>query len=123
MARASKQIKPDGKYSFLEIYNYLIDGDIPLTANNCKQYNHGLQKRSKYFTTMEGRLYYIGGGARINSDRKSRLVIENTDERERIIKSIHDQAHLGRDKTVSAISNKYYWPNMYNEVCLYVSCL
>lgn len=45
-------------------------------------------------------------------------MVETVEERDRIVESIHDQAHLGRDKTLSAVSAKYYWP--YNEICEYV---
>ena len=81
-----------------------------------KLYKHGLRKRSKFFTADGGRLYYVGGkGSEI-----PRLVVKSPEERRRIISSIHDQAHLGRDKT-SEITARYYWPEMYNEVCSYVS--
>ena len=46
-------------------------------------------------------------------------MVETVEERDRIVESIHDQAHLGRDKTLSAVSAKYYWSN--NEICEYVS--
>ena len=37
----------------------------------------------------------------------------------RIIGSIHDQAHLDRDKTLSEITARDYWPEMYNDVSSY----
>ena len=51
---------------------------------------------------------------------KPHLVVESVEKR-RMISIIHDQAHLGRDKTLSEITARYYWPEMYNEVCSYVS--
>ena len=45
----------------------------------------------------------------------------NTGERLRIISSVHDHAHLGRDKTLVQINIKYYWPDTYKEICAYVS--
>ena len=63
------------------------------------------------------RLLYIGG----KGSEKPRLVVESAEERRRIIGSIHDQAHLGRDKTLSEITARYYWPEMYNDVSSYVS--
>ncbi len=38
-------------------------------------------------------------------------------ERQRIISTIHDNGHLGRDKTLAQINAKYYWPDMYKEIC------
>ena len=69
-----------------------------------------------------GRLFYIGGEKRKEKE-KPRLVVESVDERSRIIISIHDQAHLGRDKTLSEITSRYYWPKMYNDICSYVSIM
>ena len=49
-----------------------------------------------------------------------RLFVIDKVERKRIISTIHDKAHFG-DKTITQINNKYYWPDMYKEVCAYVS--
>ena len=49
-----------------------------------------------------------------------RLFVIYKVERKRIISTIHDKAHFGRDKTTQ-INNKYYWPDMYKEECAYVS--
>ena len=51
------------------------------------------------------------GGSR---KEKTHLFVENVNERRRIISSIHDLAHLGRDKTLSEIMERYYWPDMHN---------
>ena len=76
---------------------------ILFTINDVdKSYKH---KRSKYFTHEDGRLFYIGGEKSRCGDKKNhRLVVENVDARKRIISSIHDQAHLGRDKVLSQIT-------------------
>ena len=72
--------------------------------NADKQYKNGLRKSSKNFVTDAGRLFYVGGSGK----EKSCLVVENVEERKRIISSIHDLAHLGRDKTLSEITEQYY---------------
>ena len=104
------------RYSFTEIIDYLAHGKYPMNVD--KQYKHGLRKRSKFFCEQHGQLYYIGGQ---KDKQKPRLVIENESEKQRIMSSTHDQAHLGRDKTTSEVSMRYYWPNMYEDVCAYVS--
>ncbi len=48
-------------------------------------------------------------------------MVMDRQERERIISSVHDEAHLGRDKTLAQINRNYYWPDMYKEICAYVS--
>ena len=103
------------KYPFSEIYDYVVHKTYPSRSD--KLYKHGLRKRSKFFTVDGGRLYYVGG----KGSEKPCLVVESPEERRRIISSIHDQAHLGRDKTLSEITARYYWPEMYNEVRSYVS--
>ena len=102
----------------MEIYEYLAHKTYPMHAD--KVYKHGLRKRSKFFMHEGGRLFYVGGEKR-KENEKPRLVVESADERMRIIVSIHNQAHLGRDKTLSEIASRYYWPQMYNDVCSYVS--
>ncbi len=83
----------------------------------------GVRKRAKYFV-MEGYLHYIGG----KKKQSPRLVICNNSEQLRLINTVHDQAHLGRDKTLShcqfQLTEKYYWaywPSMYEQVGAYVS--
>ena len=84
-------------------------------------YKHGLRK-CKFFIHDGGRLFYTGGSReKRKENEKPRLVVESADERKRIIASIHDQAHLGRDKTLSKVTSRYYWPEMYNDICSYVS--
>ena len=102
------------KYTFSKIYDYTVHKTYPSHAD--KLYKHGLTKRSKFFTEDGGCLYYIGG----KGSEKPRLVVESAEERKKIIGSIHNQAHLGRDKT-SEITARYYWPEMYNDVTSYVS--
>ncbi len=56
---------------------------------------------------MEGYLHYIGG----KKKQSPRLVICDNSEQLRLINTVHDQAHLGRDKTLSQfqLTEKYYW--------------
>ena len=45
---------------------------------------------------------WVGSG-----EKKPRFVVENVEERKRIICSIHNLVHLGRDKTLSQITERY----------------
>ena len=55
--------------------------------------------------------------------KKPRLVVQSEEEKLRLIKTTHDTAHLGRDKILSQLNERYYWPSMYSQVCEYVSLL
>ena len=57
---------------------------------------------------------YIGGKVK----KTPRLVVEGDHEQMNIIQQrIHDVAHLGRDEILSQLNERYYWPNMYKQVC------
>ncbi len=87
------------KYSFEEIFDYLTCGHYPPGAD--KQYKHGLRKRSNFFAHEEGRLFYLGGKNKQGATER-RLVVMDVGERQRIISTIHDNGHLGRDKLPEA---------------------
>ena len=106
----------NARYSYSDIAKYLSSGIIyPAGAN--KATKSGLCKQSKFFTVEGGHLHYIGGKVK----KKHRLVMQSVDEQQHLIKTIHDTAQLGRDKTLSQLNERYYWPNMYKQVCAYVS--
>ena len=106
------------KFKYSEIYDYLVHQQYPDGVD--REFKHALRKRAKFFTHEEGRLFYAGG-VKCRAKYKPRLVVSDEDTKKRIISSIHDQAHLGRDKTLSEITPRYYWPDMYNDICSYVS--
>ena len=83
-----------------------------------KSTNIALKKFSNFFIWKEGQLFYTGGKSGANN---LRLVIQQDKEKRRVISNIHDQAHLGRDKTATAVRSRYYWTNLYNYVSRYVS--
>ena len=100
--------------SFSDIANYLSHGTYPAGADEATK--SSLRKRSKFFTMERGHLHYVGGKVKKNPT----LVIQSVDEQQRLIKTIHDTAHLGRDKALSQLTKRYCWPDMY-KVCQYVS--
>ena len=101
-------------YPYAAITTYLQSGMYPPDAD--KKEKRGLCKRAKYFVLFGGKLQYVGG-----NKNTPRLVVEGEEDRRKIIESIHGQAHLGRDKTLSQLTQRYYWPNMYKTACAYVS--
>jgi hypothetical protein len=72
-----------------------------------------------YFSPWMGHLMYIGGKVK----KSPRLVVESEEEQVKLVKTVHDAAHLGRDKILSQLNERYYWPDMYKHVCDYVSLL
>ena len=100
--------------SFSDIANYLSHSTYPAGADKFAKCS--LRKRSKFFTMEGGHLHYVGGKVKKNP----RLVVQSVDEQQRLVKTIHDTAHLGRDKTLSQLNECYYWPDLYKQVCEYV---
>ena len=98
-------------YSFADLKHYLVEGLYPDGAD--KQAKLGLRKRSKFFVVQAGHLHYIGGKVK----KQPRLVVQGEEEQLKLIKTLHETAHLGRDKILSQLNERYYWPNMYKQVC------
>ncbi len=118
--KSKSKSKHRSSYSFEEIFDYLTCGHYPPGAD--KQYKHGLRKRSNFFAHEEGRLFYLGGKNRQGATER-RLVVMDVGERQRIISTIHDNGHLGRDKTLAQINAKYYRLvlHVYNCIACYLT--
>ena len=97
-------------------------GTYPNDAD--KKQKNSLRKRAKFFVVLHvgGKLHYIGGhGKKTLKPPVPRMVIEFKKEQIRLIQIVHDQGHLGRDKTMCQLTECYYWPDMYKQTCDYVS--
>ena len=69
---------------------------------------------------LRGKVHYIGGhGKKTLKPPVPRMVIEFKKEQIRLIRMFHDQGHLGRDKTMCQLTERYYWPDMYKQTCDY----
>ena len=50
-----------------------------------------------------------------------RLVVDDRKRQSKIISSVHQEHHLGINKTVELVCRKYYWPGMTKDITSYVS--
>jgi hypothetical protein len=46
--------------------------------------------------------------------------VEKKEEQVKILSRTHDISHLGRDKLLSVVQHKYYWPGLYTDATEYV---
>ena len=104
----------DLRYSHSDIAKYLSSGLYPANADEVTKCT--IRKRSKFFIVEGGHLHYVGGKVK----KSPKLVVVNEDEQHRLVRTVHD---LGRDKTLSKLSERYYWPDMYKQICAYVSVI
>ena len=76
----------------------------------------GIQTSKAICSAEAGHFYYVGG----KTKQRPRMVIQKEGDQLKIVKTVHEEAHLGRDKTLAQISDRYYWPELYNQVRSYV---
>lgn len=48
--------------------------------------------------------------------------MSNKEEQQRIIRTIHELGHLGRDKVLSQVSARYYWRSISADVINFIQC-
>ena len=108
-----------GRFSFSAIYNYLLSQQYPEGASKLEK--NALRRRAKYFRVRNYHMYYVGG-AKTPSPVAPRLVVEDLEQRKRIVANIHNTSHLGLNRTNDMVASKYYWPGLFKDVRTYVSC-
>ena len=52
-----------------------------------------------------------------------RLVVEDTEQRRRIVSITHEDGHFGVKRTYDTIASKYYWPGLFMDVKQHVILL
>ncbi|XP_058816579.1 uncharacterized protein LOC131679847 [Topomyia yanbarensis] len=61
-------------------------------------------------------LKYVKGNGKVEDTRFQWKRYPSKAERKEIVQGIHDQAHLGPEKTLAAVKERYFWPRMSSEV-------
>ena len=89
--------------TYVDIANYLKSGTYPEGADKVQE--RSIRRRSEFFTMDAGHLQYIGGKVK----QRPRLVQQSEEEQLRLIRTMHNTAHLVRDK-MSQLNGRYYWP-------------
>ena len=101
-----------------EILAYLKDGIIPERCENLRERKKFLS-RTRVFVFHDGRLWKLQRGG-----KTPRLVITDLVRRRSLLAQVHNEVgHRGRDGTYKLLSERYYWPNLYDDVAYFVrSC-
>lgn len=72
------------------------------------------------FKVVDNKIFkYVNDEAKITDKRFEWKFIPQKEERLALIKKTHDEAHLGFEKTLEKIREKFYWPLLYSEVKRY----
>lgn len=101
-----------------DIFNYtnFQEYRIGLTENQKRK----IRNRVRDFMVKNGQLYYI-------KDTPDERLVITKDKKDNIIKLCHvgtGPSHLGRNKTISKISDRYYWLGIVKDVTDFVkTCL
>ena len=120
--------KNEARFTFSQIHQYLQYGTYPRHFQMSDK--QALRKRSKFFKSADGNLYYVGGcklavaicllpqhlllvlyfilnaaRPKIGALVRERLVVEDPDQRKQIVASIQDTSHMGPNRTTDMVSN------------------
>lgn len=95
-----------------QILNYIQNNEYPDDASD--NLKRKIRNRVKDFSLKNDNLYYV-------KENDEKLVITK-DKKHSILKLCHvfNGCHLGRNKTVNKISERYYWVGIVKDVSEYV---
>ena len=110
----------DGEEHWAELRLYLSTGRIPL-AYATDRAKLRFQKRAKRFFLHNDKLWLVPK----RKDHLPRLVIEDINRRSELTALAHNECgHRGRDSTYKNLSERLYWPNMFDNISYFVrSCI
>jgi len=109
----------DSPEMWQEIIKYLKTDMLPECCQDQVERKSFIRRTKNFFLHDGGRLWKIETNGKI-----PRLVVIDTDRRLALIAEAHNDAgHRGRDATYKTLSERFFWPNMYDEIAYFVrSC-
>ena len=110
---------------FADIIRYIEDRELPDDQNVRRR----VTTEAQDYVLDDGVLHHLyypkGRGHRVDRLVKQ-LAVPHT-MRDDVLKSYHDSllgGHQGKDRTYQTIRYKYFWPNMYSDITIYIrTCL
>jgi hypothetical protein len=104
-----------------ELRKFLSTGNYParlLSDRDKLQFS----KRARRYLLHQDRLWLA---PRKGTDRLPRLIIEDLSKRGTLMAEAHNECgHRGRDAVYSQLRDRFYWPNMYEDITYFVrSCI
>jgi len=109
----------DSPEMWQEIISYLKTDVMPTRCENPIERKSFVRKTKNFFLHDGDRLWKIEPKGKI-----PRLVIIDIDRRSVLIAEAHnDVGHRGRDATYKTLSERFFWPNMFDQVAYFIrSC-
>ena len=109
----------DSPEMWQEIITYLKSDTMPTRCENVMERKSFIRRTKNFFLHDGDRLWKIKPKGKI-----PRLVIIDVDRRSALIAEAHnDVGHRGRDATYKTLSERFHWPNMFDQIAYFVrSC-
>ncbi len=117
-SHAAKTFETDNKRYWRFIQQFLETGELPLGLRGKSRESKRFIHNCSQYLLRDGRLWKISKG------KVPQLVVLDLGRRRELVAEHHNNAsHRGRDPTYLALADRYFWPNMYDEVEWFVrSC-
>ena len=102
-----------------EIITYLKTDVMPSRCEDSAERKSFIRRTKNFFLHDEDRLWKIESKGKL-----PRLVVLDADRRLALIAEAHnDVGHRGRDATYKTLSERFFWPNMFDQIAYFVrSC-
>ena len=102
-----------------EIIAYLKNGTLPDRCQDQSMRKSFIRRTKAFFLHDGDRLWKIETQGKL-----PRLVVLDVDRRSTLVAEAHNSVgHRGRDATYKTLSERFYWPNMYDQIAYFVrSC-
>jgi len=109
----------DSPEMWMEIIAYLKTDTLPEHCKDLKLRKSFIRRSKGFFLHDEDRLWKIEP-----QGKPPRLVVIDVECHSSLIAEAHNNVgHRGRDATYKTLSERYFWPNMYDEIAYFVrSC-